>query len=40
MTSTEIRAKYLLERMGNAQATLQKLEKENRELKKVLAHGA
>jgi hypothetical protein len=40
MTSTEIRAKYLLERMGNAQATLQKLEKQNRELKKVLAHGA
>jgi len=40
MTSTEIRTKYLLERMGNAQATLQKLEKQNRELKKVLARGA
>jgi hypothetical protein len=38
-TATEIRSKYLLERMGNAQATLQKLEKYNGELKKVLARG-
>src|SRR5579863_8133707 len=30
-TSTGIRAKYLLEKMGNAQATLQKLEKQNGE---------
>ena len=38
-TVTGIRAKYLLEKMGNAQTTLQKLEKQNGELKKVLARG-
>jgi hypothetical protein len=38
-TATGIRAKYLMERMANAQATLQKLEKESGELKKVLAKG-
>ncbi|KAI9509964.1 RNA12 protein-domain-containing protein [Russula earlei] len=36
-TATENRAKYLMERMADAQATLQKLEKENKELKKGLA---
>jgi hypothetical protein len=39
-TATGIRAKYLMERMANAQATLQKLEKESGELKKVLGKGA
>ena len=38
-TATGIRTRCLLERMGNAQATLQKLEKQNGELKKVLAQG-
>jgi hypothetical protein len=37
-TATGIRAKYLMEKMRNAQATLQKLEKQNGELKKILAH--
>ncbi|KAI0005857.1 RNA12 protein-domain-containing protein [Russula compacta] len=39
-TATGIRAKYLMERMANAQGTLQKLEKQNGELKKVLAQAA
>lgn len=39
-TATGIRAKYLMERMANAQATLQKLEKENGELRKALAQAA
>ncbi|KAI0256515.1 RNA12 protein-domain-containing protein [Lactifluus subvellereus] len=38
-TATEIRAKYLMQKMGNAQATLGKLEKRNGELRKVLARG-
>jgi len=38
-TVTGIREKYVLERMGSAQATLQKLEKQNGELKKVLARA-
>jgi hypothetical protein len=38
-TATGIRAKYLMERMGSAQTTLQKLEKENGELRKGLAQG-
>jgi len=39
-SATGIRAKYLMEKMRNAQATLQKSEKQNGELKKVLAHDA
>jgi hypothetical protein len=39
-TATGIRAKYLMEKMGKAQKTLQKLEKESGELKKVLGKGA
>jgi hypothetical protein len=39
-SATGIRAKYLMEKMGNAQATLQKLEKEGGELRKVLARAA
>lgn len=39
-SATGIRAKYLMEKMGKAQATLQKLEKESGELKKVLARAA
>lgn len=35
-SATGIRAKYLMEKMANAQATLQKLEKESGELRKVL----
>ncbi|KAH9997539.1 exonuclease [Russula vinacea] len=38
-TATGTRAKYLMERMANAQGTLQKLEKESGELKKVLGKG-
>ncbi|KAN0124028.1 RNA12 domain containing protein [Russula decolorans] len=38
--ATGIRAKYLMEKMGNAQATLQKLEKESGELRKVFARVA
>jgi hypothetical protein len=38
-TATEIRAKFLMRRMANAQAALEKLEKRNGELKKVLAKG-
>lgn len=38
-TATEIRAKYLMQKMRNAQATLGKLEKRNGELRKVLARG-
>ena len=36
-SATGIRAKYLMEKMANAQARLQKLEKESEELRKVLA---
>ena len=39
-SATGIRAKYLMEKMANAQATLQKLEKESGELRKVLAKAA
>jgi hypothetical protein len=39
-SATGIRAKYLMEKMANAQATLQKLEKESGELRKVLAQAA
>jgi len=38
-SATGIRAKYLMDKMGNAQATLQKLEKESGELRKVLAQA-
>ena len=38
-SATGIRAKYLMEKMGNAQATLQKLEKESGELRKVLTQA-
>jgi hypothetical protein len=38
-SATGIRAKYLMEKMANAQATLQKLEKESSELRKVLAQA-
>lgn len=39
-TATGMRAKYLMEKMANAQARLQKLEKESGELKKALAKDA
>ena len=39
-SATGIRAKYLMEKMGNAQATLQKLEKESGELRRVLSRAA
>jgi len=39
-SATGIRAKYLMEKMANAQARLQKLEKENEELRKVLAQAS
>ncbi|KAH9180374.1 RNA12 protein-domain-containing protein [Lactarius sanguifluus] len=38
-TAMGIRAKYLTDKMANAQGTLEKLEKHNGELKKVLARG-
>jgi hypothetical protein len=38
-SATGIRAKYLMEKMANAQATLQRLEKESGELMKVLGQG-
>jgi hypothetical protein len=38
-TAMGIRAKYLMDKMANAQGTLEKLEKHNGELKKVLARG-
>lgn len=38
-TAMAIRAKYLTDKMANAQGTLEKLEKHNGELKKVLARG-
>lgn len=38
-TAMGIRAKYLMHKMANAQGTLEKLEKHNGELKKVLARG-
>jgi hypothetical protein len=38
-SATGIRAKYLMEKMASAQATLQKLEKESGELRKVLAQA-
>jgi hypothetical protein len=38
-TAKEIRAKYVMQKMGSAQATLGKLEKRNGELRKVLARG-
>ena len=38
-SATGIRAKYLMEKMANAQAMLQKLEKESDELKKVLGRA-
>jgi hypothetical protein len=38
-TATEIREKYLMQRMANAQTGLEKLEKRNGELRKVLAGG-
>ncbi len=38
-TAMGIRAKYLMNKMANAQGTLENLEKHNGELKKVLARG-
>jgi hypothetical protein len=38
-TAMGIRTKYLMDKMANAQGTLEKLEKHNGELKKVLARG-
>ncbi|KAH9981472.1 RNA12 protein-domain-containing protein [Lactifluus volemus] len=38
-TAPQIRAKYLTQRMANAQATLEKVEKQNKVLRKVLAES-